>query len=134
MSQENLEVVREMWAAYARGDFEASLEAYADEAVWDDTNYRPDGAVHVGRQALVDVVRTWRQAWEWESYNVEVEQLHDSAGDRVAVVLCETGRGRGGGIELTNRWGQVVTVRDGKIAHTMVYRTPEDALDAAGLL
>ena len=57
----------------------------------------------------------------------------DAGGDRVAVVLRETGKGKGGGIELTNRWGVVVTVRDQKIVHTMVYRTPEDALQAAGL-
>jgi len=131
MSQENVEVVREMWAAYARGDFEASLGAYAEDAVWDDTNYRPDGAVHVGLEALVDLVRTWREAWEWETYKVEVEQLHETADGRVAVVLCETGRGRGGGVELTNRWGLVGTVHGGRITHTMVYREPEDALAAA---
>ena len=34
---------------------------------------------------------------------------------------------------MTNRWGLVVTVRDGEIVHTMVYRTPEDALEAVGL-
>jgi ketosteroid isomerase-like protein len=133
MSRENVEVVRAMWAAYARGDFEASLEAYAEDAVWDDTNYRPDGAVHVGRAALVALVETWREAWEPKTYNVEVEELHETGEDRVAVVLRETGRGRGGGVELANRWGQVATVRSGKIVHTMVYRTPEDALEAAGL-
>lgn len=133
MSREKVELVREMWAAYVRRDFEASLGAYAEDAVWDDTNYRPDGAVHVGREALADLVRTWREAWEWETYNVEVEQLHETADGRVAVVLCETGRGRGGGVELTNRWGLVVTVRGGTIVHTMVYRAPEEALEAAAL-
>ncbi len=49
------------------------------------------------------------------------------------VVLRETGEGKGGGVGLTNRWGNVVTVRDGKIVHTMVYRTPEEALEAVGL-
>ena len=57
----------------------------------------------------------------------------DAEGDRVAVVLRETGEGKGGRVELTNRWGIVVTVRDGKIVHTMVYRTPEEALEAVGL-
>ena len=131
MSRESVEVVRAMWADYARGDFQASLDAYTEDTVWDDTRYRPDGAVHVGRGAVVDLVRTWRGAWE--KYEAEAEQLLDAGGDRVAAVLRKTGVGKGGGVELTNRWGSVVTVRDGKIVHTMIYRTPEEALEAVGL-
>ena len=131
MSRENVEVVRAMWTAYARDDFQASLEAYSEDTVWDDTRYRPDGAVHLGRDAVVDLVRKWRGTWE--DYEAKAEQLLDAGGDRVAAVLRETGKGKGGGVELTNRWGIVVTVRDRKIVHTMVYRTPEEALEAVGL-
>ena len=131
MSRENVEIVRTTWAAYARGDYEASLGAYAEDSVWDDTRYRPDGAVHVGHDALVDVARTWRGTWE--RYEIEAEQVLDAGGDRVAVVLREAGAGKGGRVEVTNRWGMVVTVRDGKIVHTMVYPTAEEAFDAAGL-
>ena len=131
MSQENVEVVTSAWAAYSRGDYEASLNAYAEDTVWDDTQYRPDGAVHLGHPALVEVARTWRGTWNL--YEIEAEDVLDAGGDRVAVVLRETGEGKGGGVELTNRWGIVVTVRGEKIVHTMVYRTPEEALKSAGL-
>ena len=131
MSQENVQVVTASWTAYARGDYGASLEAYAENTIWDDTQYRPDGAVHLGHRALVEVVRTWLGTWT--RYELEVEDVLDAGSDRVAVVLRETGKGKGGGVELTNRWGVVMTVRDGKIVHTVVYRTPEEALEAAGL-
>ena len=131
MSQENVEIVRASWEAYGRGDFEASLRAYAEDTVWDDTQYRPDGAVHHGLEALVNLTRTWRAAWT--RYEIETEEALDAGSDRVALVMREKGEGRGGGVELTNRWGVIVTVRDGKIAHTMIYRTPEQALEAAGL-
>ena len=131
MSRENVELVRAVWTAYSRGDFDASLEGYAEDSVWDDREYRPDGAIHVGRDALVQLARTWRGTWE--DYRLEIEDLRDGGGDRVAVILSETGRGKGGGIELTNRWGLVVTVRRGKVAHTFVYRQPEAALEAVGL-
>ena len=131
MSRENVEVVRTMWAAYARGDWGASLEAYSEDTVWDDTRYRPDGAVHQGHDALVDLVRTWRGTWE--RYQAQAEDVLDAGGDKVAAVLRETGEGKGGGVELTNRWGLVLTVRGGKIVHTTVYRTPEEALEAVGL-
>ncbi len=80
---------------------------------------------------MFSAVRTWRGAWR--RYDIEAEDVLDAGGDRVAVVLREEGEGKGGGVALTNRWGVVVTVRDGKIVHTMVYRTPEEALEAAGL-
>ena len=131
MSRENVEVVAAAWAAYACGDYEASLGAYAENTDWDDTQYRPDGAVHLGHSALVEVVRTWRGAWR--RYDIDAEDVLDAGGDRVAVVLCETAEGKGGGVELTNRWGVVMTVRNGKIIHTVVYRTPDEALEAAGL-
>ena len=131
MSQENVEIVRAMWAAYARGDVQASLAGYTEDTIWDDTRYRPDGAVHVGRDALVKVVSTWRAAWE--DYEVEAEEVLDAGHDKVAVVLRERGRGKGGGVEMTNRWGQVMTVRGGKISHTIVYRAPEEAPEAVGL-
>ena len=131
MSHENVEIARTTWAAYARGDYEASLDAYAENSVWDDTRYRPDGAVHVGHVALVEVARTWRGTWE--HYEIEAEEVLDAGGDRVVVMLRETGEGKGGGVGLTNRWGIVVTLRDREIVHTMVYPTREEALEAVGL-
>jgi ketosteroid isomerase-like protein len=131
MSEKNVEIVAGSWAAYARGDYAASLGAYAEDTVWDDTQYRPDGALHVGHSALVDLVGTWLGTWN--RHEVRVEDVVDAGGDQVVVVLWEKGEGKGGGVELTNRYGVVVTVRDGRIAHTKVYRTPEEAVQAAGL-
>src|SRR5215210_7112590 len=115
MSQKNVDRVRASWAAYARGDYDASLAAYAENTVWDDTQYRPDGAVHLGHRALVEVAQSWRGTWN--RYAIEAQDVLDAGGDRVAVVLREEGEGKGGGIALTNWWGVVMTVRDGKIVH-----------------
>jgi ketosteroid isomerase-like protein len=131
MSQENVEIVRAMWAAWAIGDYDASLGAFAEDSVWDDTRFRPDGAVHHGLRALADVSRTWRETWE--RYDIEAEKVLDVGDDRVAVVLRETGEGKGGGVAVTNRWGVVATVRAQRIVHTMVYPTPEEVLEAVGL-
>ena len=88
-----MQVVTASWAAYARGDYEASLGAYAEDTIWDDTRYRPDGAVHLGHRALVEVARTWRGTWN--RYDIEAEDVLDAGGDSVAVVLRETARGEG---------------------------------------
>lgn len=38
VSQENVQVVTASWAAFARGDYEASLGTYAENTVWDEPN------------------------------------------------------------------------------------------------
>jgi ketosteroid isomerase-like protein len=131
VSQENVESVQAMWAAWGTGDYDAALGAFAEDSVWDDTLFRPDGAVHRGLAALIAVSRTWRQAWE--HYEIEAEEVLDAGDDRVAVLLRDTAEGRGGGVAVTNRWGVVQTVHAGKIVHTMVYPSPEEVLGAVGL-
>ena len=93
MSQENVEVVRAMWAAWATGDYDAALGAFAEDCVWDDRRFRPDGTVHYGLRALMVVSRTWLQTWE--VYEIEAAEVLDAGADRVAVVLRDTGEGKG---------------------------------------
>jgi ketosteroid isomerase-like protein len=131
VSQENVEIVRAMWAAWGRAEYDASLGAFAEDSVWDDTRFRSDGAVHHGLGALIAVSRTWLEAWE--RYEIEAEEVLDAGDDRVAVVLRETAEGKGGGVAVTNRWGVVQTVRAGQIVHTMVYPTPQQVLEAVGV-
>ena len=54
-------------------------------------------------------------------------------GERVVTVVRESGRGKSSGAPVTIRYGQVITVREGKIVETVVYGDPEDAFAAAGL-
>jgi ketosteroid isomerase-like protein len=131
MSQENVEIVRTMWAAWGRGDFPTARGMFAEDSVWDDTRFRPDGAVHHGLGALDVVSSTWRQTWE--RYSIEAERVLDAGDEEVAVVVRDRGEGRGGGVAVTNHWGVVMTVRDRRIVHTKVYPTPEQVLEAAGL-
>jgi ketosteroid isomerase-like protein len=131
MSRENVEIVRAMWTAWGAGDYEASLGAFAEDSVWDDTRFRPDGAQHRGLKALIAVSLTWRQAWD--HYEIEAEEVLEAGDEKVAVLLLDRAEGKGGGVAVTNRWGVVQTVRAGKIVHTMVYPTPGDVLEASGL-
>ena len=42
MSQENVEVVRQMWGAFLAGDLDTALSCLASDIEWDGTNL-PDG-------------------------------------------------------------------------------------------
>jgi ketosteroid isomerase-like protein len=48
-------------------------------------------------------------------------------------VINEGGVGRTSGVPVRLRYGQVITVRDGKIAKTVVYRDPAEAFRDAGM-
>jgi ketosteroid isomerase-like protein len=130
MSEVNVEIVRRAYAAYARGDLAEAGSAYSEDTVWDVSRFRPDIRVHRGIDELGDSISTWREAWE--DHFFELEQAIP-AGERVVAVIREGGRGKGSGAEVEIRYGQVITVRDGMIVETVVYRDPRDAYKAAGL-
>jgi ketosteroid isomerase-like protein len=130
MSQENAEIVRRMYDAYASGDFETAM-AYLDPEIEMDLTLRPDGKVFHGHVGVTEAVRTWLGAWE--DWRLEVEEIIDLRGDRVLVLATESGRGKGSGIEIEHPHGMIATVRSGKIVRTVGYVERSEALEAAGL-
>ncbi len=130
MSEENVEIVQRFYEAFMRGDGRAALGAYSRNAVWDDTRFRPEGKVHRGREEFAELVRTW--VGTWKDYSFTLERVID-AGDRIVAIFEERGTGKGSGLEVTTNVGVVMTVDRGEITRGVVYKTPAEALEAAGL-
>jgi ketosteroid isomerase-like protein len=130
MSQKNVELVRRVFDATNRRDWDMVLGAYSPDTEWDDRELRPEGAVHHG----IDAMRAEMRAWfgTWSDYRQEIEHAH-GAGDEVVVVLRESGTGKGSGAAMDQRIGVVITIRGGLIARTKLYREPAEALEAVGL-
>jgi ketosteroid isomerase-like protein len=130
MAAQDVELVRRAYEAYAAGDMATAAAAYSEDTVWDVTRFRPDEGVHSGLDELATYLGTWRDTWTEHSFSLESAV---DAGDRVVAVIRESGRGRSSDAPVTLRYGQVITVRDGKITETVVYRDSDDAFRAAGL-
>ena len=130
MSQENVEVVRAAFEAFAQGDAAVALAAYSEDTEWDDTRLRPEGRVHRGRDELIEVVRIW--VGTWTDYSINLVRVVD-AGDHVVATWEEHGTGKASGIEMNTSVGALVDVHGGQITRTVVYASPDDALEAAGL-
>ena len=130
MSQANVEVVRTVFDAVNRGEWDTVLASYSPDTEWDDRDLRPEGAIHRG----IDAMRSEMRAWfgTWANYWQEIEQVHD-AGENVVVVVHESGEGKGSGAVMDQRIGVVITVRGGLIVRTRLYRDPAEALEAGGL-
>jgi ketosteroid isomerase-like protein len=126
MSQENVDVVRRGFEAYARGDLPTALAGFDPEIAWspvEESSFQGIGAV-----------RSYLARWEdvWEDYEMQAEEYLD-AGDRVVVALHFRGRGKGSGVETEARSFQVYTVRNGKTVSVLEYLNRAEALEAAGL-
>ena len=126
MSQENVEVVREVWDAYSRGDFDRIME-FSDPHVVMIT--LEEGAVY-GSNAVRENYRRWKETWAEAETTVE-EVI--GAGDRVFVMARFRGRGQASAIEVEARLYEVYTMRDGTILRVDEFHEREQALEAAGL-
>ena len=126
MSEENVELVREVWKAYSRGDYER-VAGFHDPDIAVVT--LEDGAVH-GNDAVLANYKRWDEAWEGAVTTLEEVT---GQGDRVLVAVRFHARGRASGVEVESRFYEVYTVRDGKVLRIDEYEDRTEALKAAGL-
>ena len=128
MSQEHVEIVRRMYDAYLAGDLDRALSLFHPE-VAADFSVRGDTGPTEGRDALSETVAIW--VTTWDDYSEQIEEIRD-LGDTVCVIATQRGRGKGSGVEIENRWGQLYTIENGLITSITMYASPEKALEAAG--
>jgi ketosteroid isomerase-like protein len=123
MSQENLEIARQMIACVNRGDDEGLAALVAD-----DVAYFPygDSPLH-GREQVLQYVRSWTEAFDRYAYE---SSQYVEVGDCVVISGRTVARGRGSGVELTSDDAWVIRFRDGEAIECREYETRRDALDA----
>jgi ketosteroid isomerase-like protein len=131
MSQENVDVVRGIWEADRRRDWDAVYAAYDGDVVWEDhAGLWGDWGVARGPDGIQDAWRRWHEAFEEVHFEFG-EVAHD--GDVVVVTYEIHGRGRGSGVEVRQPITLVWGLAEGKVVRIHAYLTREEALEAAGL-
>ena len=130
MSQENLEVVRRIYAVWAEEGSPVPSGFLDPEIEW----VNPPDAIERGVRRGLDAFSTAANAVAdtFEGVGVDIDEMLD-AGDRVVVLATLHGRGRGSGAAVERRQGYVWTLRDGKAIRFQWFNTPEEALKAAGV-
>jgi ketosteroid isomerase-like protein len=134
MPSEKVESLRRANDAWNRGD----LEAFLAEA-------HPDLEWHTAIERVTEGVdRVWigheqaREAWDayhgdaWQKLEVEHEEVR-GVGERVLALGRLRATGRTTEIVSESPVAQIVSFRDGKIAHVYDYLSHEEALEALGL-
>jgi ketosteroid isomerase-like protein len=132
MSQENVELVRGMFAAWNEHRPADSNALFDEHVVWDARNVAaPDvREVYYGLEAVREYWRAWLPAWQ--DIRVEVDWI-EGRGDRVICWVrgIYVGKGSGAPIDLSNGWD--LSFRDGKIIRVSFFVNEREALYAVGL-
>jgi ketosteroid isomerase-like protein len=129
MSSESVEVVRLQFAAFADGGLDAVADFWHPDIEWRAVKGAADdvGPIH-GRAAL----RRYYQDWvdTIDDLRAELEEVLAEEGERVAVTMRNSGRGRASGVPIEGRYHLACTVRDGLIVSGREYATRGEAIAA----
>ncbi len=130
MSQENVEIAGQAWAAYAEGGWDAALPYFAQDCVVEDFPEMADREHYGGREGLRERDRHFRESFG--DFAIEPVEFIEVGGSVVAVFAMHV-RGRGSGAPLDVEAAFVYDFRDGHIARDRAYSSKSEALRAAGL-
>jgi ketosteroid isomerase-like protein len=131
VSQENVELVRQLWDAFQRGDLEWMVERCTADAAIVQPPETPDATTYFGRTALVDAAEGFPR--DWEGFRLDLTEIIDVSEEIVLSVCRNRGRGRISGLEMDMDMFYVHRIRAGKMAHVQIFLSREQALRAARL-
>ena len=131
MSQQNVDVVLDQFAATNERDFQRAMSYYAEEVeLVVDPGAFLEGGTFRGRDAVGEWFGNWFRTFE-PGHHFEIEEARD-LGDVVWLLASHRGRGRTSGAEVHGQTGYLYRLRGGKIVRVELYRSGAEALEAAG--
>ncbi|HEV2924731.1 MAG TPA: nuclear transport factor 2 family protein [Solirubrobacteraceae bacterium] len=118
MTSANLDIVRSIYADWERGDF--SSAAWADPEI----EFAFAGGLEPGSwrglAGMAEGYREWLRAWE--GFRAEPEEYLVLDGERILVLVRNSGRGRTSGLELEQRSvANLFHLQRGKVIRVVVY-------------
>ena len=132
MSQENVEIVRNAFDAFARGDTEGLLQL-ADEEVVITQPVELPGATRQqrGHSGVMEAFAIWPE--QWDDYRIESVRVLADPADQVVVSINQSGRGKQSGIAVEMDFTLLFTLREEKVTRWQLFVDEAQALEAAGL-
>jgi ketosteroid isomerase-like protein len=132
VSQENVEIVRETFAAFETGGIAGMAEYWHPEINWRAIEGAPDD---IGEMVGITAVERYFQEWldMFEDVTNVAEELIAVGDNRAVAVQLASGRAKISGVDAQLRYAVAYAISDGKIIRAREYATREEALKAAGL-
>jgi ketosteroid isomerase-like protein len=125
MAQENVEIVRRVYAGWALGDFSEG-DVFDPEVEFEMVDW-PEA----GKSRGCDAPHWQAALGAWEDFRAEPYEFIEM-GEQVVVLTRARGRGKGSGAEVSAETATVWTLDGGKIVRLALYWDSAKALQAAG--
>lgn len=118
--QQNLQLIRDAYAAFGRGDIEAVLNALTDDVVWETQgpSQIPYAGVFHGKEGAAEFFARLIEADEMEAFE---PQRFFAYGDMVVVLGRYAAKVRATGNHAEADWVHTFTLRGGKVANFCEY-------------
>ncbi len=133
MSQENVDLVRSIYAGWERGNF--------GETDWMDPDIEgqfigdtPSSGTSKGLDGMAAAWREWLGAWR--EFQVQADEYRELDKDRVLVLCRFAGRGKTSGLEIGQVWtkgASAFQIQNGKVTKLFLYTDYQWALADLGL-
>jgi ketosteroid isomerase-like protein len=132
MASANVELVRSIHAAWARGDYSSAEWAHPDiEFAF------ADGPTPGSWTGLAEMADAWGGSLDaWEELRIEADEFHELDGERVLVFVHWSGRGKTSGLDLGRtgaKGASLFHLRGGKVTSLVAYFDREHAFADLGL-
>jgi ketosteroid isomerase-like protein len=129
MSEENLQVARQMIDAWNRGDLDGWASGLDEEVIWVPLAENPQTEPIRGRESVRAFVQDWVDPWD--EYTIEITRVVDH-GDWVVIGAHHDAKHESGA-EVSMDMYVAAAVRDGKGVEFHWFTDETDAFRAAGI-
>jgi ketosteroid isomerase-like protein len=130
MSQESVEVVKRLMAAFNDRDPDTFAGSTTPDFEWTTSMAAVEGEVFVGRAGIDTYFGRMKDAWD--EFQTLADEYRD-LGDRVLLLGRLNGRGRISGVPVSAQLDILFDLRRGKISRMHSFLDHDEALRAAGL-
>lgn len=132
MAEQNVEIVRRIYAEWAQGKMSAGVELFDAEIHFE--TFMPDSNDRIaadGPQGVGSFMREFLS--DWRDYRLIGDEFEEIGDDTVFVAGRQAAEGRQSGIEVETDLCSAWRFRDGRIVQLVFEREREAALQAVGV-
>jgi ketosteroid isomerase-like protein len=130
MSQEDIEVVKQLIDAFNKRDIVAFAETTTPDFEWITSMAAVEGEIFWGREGIESYFGRMKDAWE---EFITIAEDYRDVGGRVLLLGRLEGRGLASGVPVSAPLDILYHLRDGKVSRMHSFLDHDEALRAAGL-
>ncbi len=131
MPSDDVELVRSVFEAFNRRDWEAWESLHDRDAEWVDPEELPGGGVHRG---IADIRRLFDELLSiGDDWRAEVDSIEVVGRGRVLMRGRSVLTGKASGMQLEDPLFQLFEIERGRVRRVVTFRSEDEALRAAGL-